>query len=287
MTVYTDGTITLVQGSAAVIGGDTAWLTSIIVGGVIYVEADGGNALPIASVDSDTSITAAMKWTGDSGTYNYSLVRDTASGRQTIRNSEALAEYLQGLNDPALAALSGLTPAANKLAYYDSDSSAALATLTAFARSILDDADGAAVYATLGQIPNAQLRNDLTPDKAFRRGNILGTVSQASGVPTGAIIERGNNANGNYVRFADGTQICWQTVAISAVASTASTETWTYPASFNGTPAITTTSRITAPGTTVVEVSVANGTSMQSDIVIYRLTTASTNVNVIAVGRWF
>ena len=43
---------------------------------------------------------------------------------------------------------------------------------------------------------------------AFRRGTLLGTVSQAAGVPTGAIIERGSNANGEYVRFADGTLLC-------------------------------------------------------------------------------
>lgn len=42
---------------------------------------------------------------------------------------------------------------------------------------------------------------------AFRRGTLLGTVSQSAGVPTGAVIERGSNANGEYVRFADGTQI--------------------------------------------------------------------------------
>ncbi|ETU80520.1 hypothetical protein Q094_06066, partial [Pseudomonas aeruginosa PS42] len=42
----------------------------------------------------------------------------------------------------------------------------------------------------------------------FHTGNILGTVSQSGGAPTGAIIERGSNANGEYVRFADGTQIC-------------------------------------------------------------------------------
>lgn len=41
---------------------------------------------------------------------------------------------------------------------------------------------------------------------------ILGTVSQSGGVPTGAIIQKGSNANGDYVRFADGTQICWQEV---------------------------------------------------------------------------
>lgn len=37
---------------------------------------------------------------------------------------------------------------------------------------------------------------------------LLGTVSQSGGVPTGAIIERGSNANGEYVKFADGTMIC-------------------------------------------------------------------------------
>jgi hypothetical protein len=42
----------------------------------------------------------------------------------------------------------------------------------------------------------------------YHTGNILGTVSQSGGVPTGAIIERGSNANGEYVRYADGTQIC-------------------------------------------------------------------------------
>jgi len=40
---------------------------------------------------------------------------------------------------------------------------------------------------------------------------ILGTVSQLEGLPTGAIIERGSNDNGEYVRFADGTQICTKT----------------------------------------------------------------------------
>ena len=43
----------------------------------------------------------------------------------------------------------------------------------------------------------------------FHTGNILGPVYQSAGVPIGAIIERGSNANGEYVRFADGTQICW------------------------------------------------------------------------------
>lgn len=38
---------------------------------------------------------------------------------------------------------------------------------------------------------------------------VLGTVSQSGGVPTGAIYERGSNANGEYVKFADGSAIAW------------------------------------------------------------------------------
>lgn len=44
--------------------------------------------------------------------------------------------------------------------------------------------------------------------QAYVRDNILGTVSQSSGVPTGAIIESGSNANGHFIKYADGTMIC-------------------------------------------------------------------------------
>lgn len=38
--------------------------------------------------------------------------------------------------------------------------------------------------------------------------NIVGTVTQSGGVPTGAIIESGSNSNGSYTKYADGTMIC-------------------------------------------------------------------------------
>ena len=43
----------------------------------------------------------------------------------------------------------------------------------------------------------------------YHAANAVGDVSQSGGVPTGAIIENGSNADGHYVRFADGTQIAW------------------------------------------------------------------------------
>ncbi|MFM5873907.1 pyocin knob domain-containing protein [Aeromonas veronii] len=45
-------------------------------------------------------------------------------------------------------------------------------------------------------------------DGALSYSNIVGTVSQSGGAPAGSIIERGSNANGEYVKFADGTMIC-------------------------------------------------------------------------------
>ncbi|OPE26181.1 phage tail protein, partial [Pseudomonas aeruginosa] len=67
----------------------------------------------------------------------------------------------------------------------------------------------------------------------YSRDSILGAVSQASGIPSGAIIERGSNANGEYVRFADGTQICWtNTLTFTAGVSSVGAN-WSYPASFS------------------------------------------------------
>ncbi|WP_323945727.1 tail fiber protein [Aeromonas caviae] len=50
--------------------------------------------------------------------------------------------------------------------------------------------------------------------------NVVGTVSQSSGVPTGAIIERGTFAGGEYVKYADGTMMQWGRLSISNKAVT-------------------------------------------------------------------
>ena len=76
-------------------------------------------------------------------------------------------------------------------------------------------------------------------DTKYAQNNILGTVSQSGGVPTGAIIESGSNANGEFVRYADGTQICWignlQGNGSSAVGNTASDVRWDMPIAFANT----------------------------------------------------
>ncbi len=89
--------------------------------------------------------------------------------------------------------------------------------------------DGLVVARATGQV---QAPNGLAVagQPAVHLGNLVGSVSQSAGQPTGAVIERGSSANGEFVRFADGTQICWHVVTSSSSAAVS----WAYPAAFVG-----------------------------------------------------
>ncbi|WP_155740633.1 hypothetical protein [Pseudomonas fluorescens] len=58
---------------------------------------------------------------------------------------------------------------------------------------------------------------------------ILGTVSQSGGVPTGAIMEIGSNANGAYFKFANGMLVCTNTLAPSFINSSNLSVSWLFP----------------------------------------------------------
>lgn len=89
---------------------------------------------------------------------------------------------------------------------------------SAFGRGFVAAADSAAGRTAL-ELGSAATRNALgTTGDLYSRDSILGTVSQSAGIPTGAIIERGSNANGEYTKFADGTLICTTTVDLPPTA---------------------------------------------------------------------
>src|SRR3546814_14987010 len=90
---YSTGTVTLTTGSAVVTGNGTGWQLVLIAGGNVLVQATG-NVLPIASVDSDSQITSELEWTGASGTYSYTIQRDTAYLHALDANSHRLPTLL-------------------------------------------------------------------------------------------------------------------------------------------------------------------------------------------------
>ena len=68
--------------------------------------------------------------------------------------------------------------------------------------------------------------------RQINQENILTSGKPTVSLERNAIIERGSNANGEYVKFADGTGICWKTVPISYINGFLLGATWTLPVLF-------------------------------------------------------
>lgn len=81
-----------------------------------------------------------------------------------------------------------------------------------------------------------------TPLQFYTSANVVGPVSQSGGVPTSAVIEAGETANGTYVRFADGTQLCWNSLDFVDVSTAigagfrSADQSWGFPVAFATSP---------------------------------------------------
>jgi hypothetical protein len=122
--------------------------------------------------------------------------------------------------------------------------------------------------------------------QVYSRNNILGTVSQSGGVPTGAIIERGSNANGEFVKYADGTMICRVSLNFTRTA------TWTHPVVFSETPSVVATVRGNAVGPSWPdEVTIVTVTDRSATITGLRynrnISSQFSFTMIVAIGRWF
>lgn len=127
-------------------------------------------------------------------------------------------------------------------------------------------------------------------DYGYGPGSVVGSVSMSDGLPSGAVIEQGENANGSYVRFADGTQICRAEIATTEPVSTASgalfsssAMLWTYPAPFaaNMTPTVT--------GSCDQGCWISRESASSNDVTLIGWSASETStytINIMAVGRW-
>jgi len=110
-------------------------------------------------------------------------------------------------------------------------------------------------------------------------GNLVGTLGLANDP---RVIERGANANGEYLRLVDGTQICWR----SLTGATGAGSSWTYPAVFSAPPVVSGSAVAgvlsavcldAAPGAASALVSARNGSGARRADVMH----------LQACGRWF
>jgi hypothetical protein len=109
------------------------------------------------------------------------------------------------------------------------------------------------------------------------------------------VFERGSNGNGDYVKFADGTMICWITAGSDMTATTTavgsgyqapSTSSYTFPAAFTSAPTVTATalfSSVSRGWLSLVSITTSAVSLMPHSFV----SGALLRPHIVAVGRWF
>lgn len=127
---------------------------------------------------------------------------------------------------------------------------------------------------------------------------IVGTTSQSGGVPTGSIIERGTNSNGEYTRFADGTQICMVSMPTTAQAVNTASGTLfqsasvsiTWPMPFLATPTVSSFVGRNSSDTISLGITLRIVSSTDCSFKWWStFSSASLGVfgSIIAIGRWY
>jgi hypothetical protein len=125
---------------------------------------------------------------------------------------------------------------------------------------------------------------------AYSTANVVGTVSQSGGVPTGAAFERNANGNGRWWKTADGMMQVARDDYLVAPVSTAlggiyrsATVTWTFPQAFAAPPIVT--GQVADPDCWISVV--ATTTTQVTFRVLSATSRSSVRVNISAIGRWF
>ncbi|MBB96972.1 MAG: hypothetical protein CML68_20540 [Rhodobacteraceae bacterium] len=161
-------------------------------------------------------------------------------------------------------------------------------------------AGGAAVQQGATDITAGRLAR---ADYAYGPGNLLGTVSETGGTPTGAVIESGSAGGGRYVRWADGTQVCTAEITLTRVDGGRLEASWSFPQAFDAAADISFAAlldaddfaaNVTGPGLDGVLAPCVQGISASgANLRLYRVAGGtdfasgdSAACRVTAIGRW-
>jgi len=281
---YRQGTVAVTNGQTTVTGTGTSFAANGRVGDAF--QGPDGQWYEVTNIASPTVMSilpAYLGVTAASGSYGLApmqgYVKESADRlRQLV---EQFGSTLALLGNPAdVAAIRANIGAAARGANGDITSITGLTTALSIAQGGTGAKTAAAARTALGL-------------KTAAVADIVGTVSQAGGVPTGAIIERGSNANGEYTRYADGTQECWfmasDTTAINAALGSGFRSggfIWTFPIAFSALPRC-----IATPFLTSCTGAAINASSAASCAYVYTApavqASSSMSVYLFAKGRWF
>lgn len=231
LAIYTDGTWTFVTPQDGWNAGSTAGELRIHTGGAWMPVTPPLQNLDGVGINTGSDATNRLAVASDA-----TLLTNDGQGHQLKVNKAAAGDtasllFQSGFSGHAEMGLAGTNDFAIKV----SDDGSTFTTALEF-----DGATGLVSGAAVQQTPDDTTAGRLMrADFGYGPGNLLGTVSESGGVPTGAVIERGENTNGTYVRFADGSQICTNMAGTSLATDVAAgsifasvTDQWTFPASF-------------------------------------------------------
>jgi len=293
MAWYSTGVVAVTNGSTTVTGTGTSWVGAVRAGDGFI--GPNGQTLEISTIVSATELTLRTAYQGATASDQGYAIIPTANYVQDVAQSlTAIRDQLQGQADSILV---GKMP---DLIVYEADQDTGLVRTGSNALAMRAGgtdqlavsegvATGAAVQASEDDTTAGRLAR---ADYAYSPGNLLGTVSQSGGTPTGAVIERGSNANGEYVRFADGTQICtFVDTAIEVTNASGSiyqsaAVSWTFPATFS------TTTGLGVSGSGGVSRRWLTPSTPSTTAVSYRVLAPASDAStyapqLLAIGRWF
>ncbi|MHC8386753.1 phage tail protein [Pseudomonas sp. MDT2-39-1] len=315
---YKAGTVSVTQNSNAVIGTGTAFIANSRVGDA-FRGPDGG-WYEVTNIASDTALSISPNYQGAT---NAAGVYALAPMQGYVKDS---ADALRALVNTYGTKLAALGTTGNYDVLPASKGGTGISDLSVFIQTLLNDQDAAAGRGTLvaarsgpnsditslaglttalsvtqggtGVATIAALLAALQAAGAYGKSNVVGTVSQSGGVPTGAIVESGSNTNGTYTKFADGTMICkhdlyvtgaWAiNAAIGPLFYNSTPLGLSYPINFSTPPIVQMTLSTSGGAQWLFVGSAATTSSTPSYHTISAVsTTAAVRLSYIAIGRWY